>query len=739
MEDIFSVCLVTNYEKTNRFSNIDYINNIISMIISNRINIDYPEYLHVFNKDNLTFTDNVKSMLFDKIYLLLNNNNIDNHLDRFISMNRFFRILNELNVSYNFLNYKTLYTLQNYYLEIVTSNNNISLLNHWFKGIFNNIVLDSDIIVNKSKYHKSIIILGKYLKNRTNLATSFLDGYLEYTDKYFIDNCSNINLSQMLEKIDKLYNINKLFLDANNQKYYYDNIIIKLLPFYGKYLKDSELNNFSIDASILYKFNSVDLSNTKFIEITFEFLTSWYNKIILKINISNYRTTYKTNEFFDHIKNICPFVNIFKYGLNKSDNIIQVFVNMYNYEANLIDYILNGFNVMIKKYYNNIDLTISDEITDFLNFISIYDNKENLWKRYFKIIYSRIMKVINNRKINNKIINFELSIYNYLLDKNSHELSTKTQKFLSNIQNCLNNNSNLIKCNINYFKSDGNTMDNNFSKPDISKVDYYTIDKSVFDLKTYHKYKYLLIDPSCYSDIINNYYKIGKTYYSELYNTKTFEWDIESSIINFSISKNTFVSTILQFIIITHIKESVNNKYNDVYNIINSLVNKSLESTDLSDAKKYLESFINNLITNNIINKNNNNLTINYNLELKNNSCDISKFKPSINNHTTIRNIQSNNYEKIIMTDTCLSYLRILLLTKMFKTNSTVVFPNDILNDKFKSFLNNYIDYNKFNDSLNNTILELSNIPDSQFMSDISDMEKRDIIEKNDDGYIYVV
>lgn len=734
MEDIFGIC--NGPDDVNSFN---YVKEVMDFKESDNFKIDYPNYIYTFNKDPLTFNDNNKDFFVEKIIQQL-----DNSLGSFFHINKKFRILHDVNVSYNYLNfsngYQTISILQNYYLELITDLKTCNLADHWFNGIFNNIILDEDNTnKTKSKYHRGIEILKKYLINdhnetsfRNKLITQFLDRYIEFSNKYFIKNITNMSLLSIFEKISTLNNINKIFLELSNQIYYLDQITIKLIPFYNKYINEININEKSIDINILKHFNRVNLLNTNFKIINFDFVKQWHDEVRKKISINHYKESYKTSDLFNYIKNICPLITVFNGGHNMSDDIMGLFKDVYKFENNLYDYILTGLNVLIKNIYKSDNIEINDDITNILNFISIYQNRNNLWKQYFITMKKRVNKILKSSRINDKIINFELKMYNLLQNNDNNEFITKTNMYLNNIQSSITNNQNLNQCKINY----QNTGEN-FVNPDLSKVDYITFDKNVMNIKSLIPYNYNLIDASKYPTAINNYYTIGQTYYSKLYENRKFDWDIENSSINFNIQNCNMISNIIQFTMIDHIKTYKALTKDD---LIIGIVNKELNENDMKDAKLYLESYLNNLISKNIV-KLNGSLTIS---KLKNNSIDISSFKPSL----TIETDNNNNDNKetvndgsIIMTDCCLSYLRIILLIKMFKTNSTKTFKLKDINNEFKIFIDYYIASNKFCDVLKNIIMNLPNVSDNQLINEISDIEKRDIIEKvsETNNYRYVV
>jgi len=96
------------------------------------------------------------------------------------------------------------------------------------------------------------------------------------------------------------------------------------------------------------------------------------------------------------------------------------------------------------------------------------------------------------------------------------------------------------------------------------------------------------------------------------------------------------------------------------------------------------------------------------------------------------------------MTKECISYLRLMMLIKMFKENSTKVFTLDSIIQSLSGQINKYIENSniKFNEELKKVFINLINVKDNELIMELKSIEKRDIIEEitNDSitGYIYV-
>jgi hypothetical protein len=124
---------------------------------------------------------------------------------------------------------------------------------------------------------------------------------------------------------------------------------------------------------------------------------------------------------------------------------------------------------------------------------------------------------------------------------------------------------------------------------------------------------------------------------------------------------------------------------------------------------------------------------------------DISGFVPSLETNTnknqtkptepvqtqSTEPVQTNSTD-IVMTKECLSYLRIMLLTKMFKENSTRSFKVYNVRNEFNMYLQKYVASYTFNQPLVKVIQSLIDVPDSDFEQELSDLEKRDIINFDD-------
>jgi hypothetical protein len=128
---------------------------------------------------------------------------------------------------------------------------------------------------------------------------------------------------------------------------------------------------------------------------------------------------------------------------------------------------------------------------------------------------------------------------------------------------------------------------------------------------------------------------------------------------------------------------------------------------------------------------------------------DISNFIPTIENVVDEESLDqtSSNTELIQqslqMSPEWLSYLRLFMLIKMFKYNSTTVFPLNTLMTRLSEQITKYSTESKLNDELVQIFNDLTNVSDKQLIVELKSLEKRDIIEEVNNnsvsGYIYVV
>ena len=136
---------------------------------------------------------------------------------------------------------------------------------------------------------------------------------------------------------------------------------------------------------------------------------------------------------------------------------------------------------------------------------------------------------------------------------------------------------------------------------DRNKCSYIVIDKHIeIDNITI---KEPILDNTAIPMEIKQYYNIGKTYYNTAFDIKKVEWDLENSIINFDVNGNTIISNIIQYIIIFYV--SKNKNLYSIQKLINLIANKN------SSNHKYLIQYIKYLIDIEILQNNNDKLSIN--------------------------------------------------------------------------------------------------------------------------------
>ena len=104
---------------------------------------------------------------------------------------------------------------------------------------------------------------------------------------------------------------------------------------------------------------------------------------------------------------------------------------------------------------------------------------------------------------------------------------------------------------------------------------------------------------------------------------------------------------------------------------------------------------------------------------------------------------QKQDKNTLNMTNECISYLRLMMLIKMFKQNSKIIFPLNAIINKLNEYILDYTTKNSLNANLVKIFNDLINISENQLVIELKSLEKRDIIEFVKDnsinGYIYVL
>lgn len=663
LPDIFNII---NKESLNYNNILD----VIETIIENLDELNWNELIFIFYEYNLEFNNETNTFFINYLNKIINK-------IVFTRINKLFETINNLNINYNKNNKNekfTLYNLYTCYITIILDNINKKILLIWFDNLFNNSI--------KSKNHNNIIIFKNYVDNcDEQIKEKFINEYSLWLSNKLLNN----NLS-LKKKLLKLQNINKI-----NDIYPYiisKNIIINFINLLEKYLEDylNNYNNIESESEseseiqiIIDEFNKYDLIETNYNKIINLFCNNW-----IDINKNNFNKINDLNLYLI-FKNINPLLKN------------NIFIKIYEINDNLMIYFIVTLDFLLKQiiYDNNIKDILTDDILSLLDLINHYNNKNKLFEKYFDILIKRIINILSKKKINLNQIENEKLILNILNKSNNNNNLKKINIFLNNIKNNIDHNRLIEKCNIFFKDKSDNILD---FKYDLSKISYNVIDKYILDLNIGN----YLIDFNKYPDCIKKYFLIGNEYFKKIYIHRKFEWNYEKSIINFKIGKYNIVSKIIQFIIIYIIN---NNKFT-----INDLI-LNIYNQNFKESGYYLNIYIQNLISNNIIKKIDNILFININSDI-----NISDFniKYSINNN--LLNIDDNSN----------SILRKLLLTKMFKTNSTKEFHLDMILEDFKEFLNKIQVF-------------IDNIDDKTINEDLLYLEKRDIIEKHDDNsYIYI-
>ena len=786
--DIFNVISCSQTESTDLDTTYSYVNNILDMTDLTRQNINWTDYLHMFHKEHMLFNDKYKKLLIEKIKMLLgkkdlstranNANQTDveiecdenvNHLNRFIHLNALFEMLNELNSSFNqsmdYQNY-TMSRFQDTYLKMITkaTADNSIVMNHWFSGLMNSINFNQYTETKyKSKYHRGIDILKNYLVQtnssysdnnvRSELIEKFILKYSEWCsinliNQYKSDNATLYEIFDIAKTMDKK---NELFLNETQRSQYLNNLIRCFVVCWESYLNKLYQTQTEIDGLILAMFSTVDMNGTPYRTLTLKFVSDWMNRIKDKLSNGNISVIFSNAKIFNDIKKICPIISYFRNPESKL--IIDEFTNLYNIEPKLLDYVIFGLNVLIKQTLNNYNLNmgkkedilkITKDMDNTLMFISTCENKEQLWDIYFKNIQTRINNSLKKSKLSVDIINYEKMIFEHLVSLNNSSFADKVKTYLSNLSNNLEHIQTIKRIKLSYVDSNGIIKEN--LNIDMNKVDYIVLDKQVFNIT--QTLKHNLINESAYTDQLKGYLGVGKKYYETVSETKKFDWFVEESYINFNIANTNIMSTVLQYIIISNI---ANQKYTRD-NLIEFLINPNLSDQAKNDGKKYLSSYIDNLIEKLIVKQKDDYLMIDTVKTAHTQIIDISTFVPHLDSKPSKSSKPADNVAKpeetdtepkqISMTKECLSYLRILLLIKMFKENSTKEFTIDSINKEFTSYLNKYVEQNRFNQSLITIIQNLVNVSDAEFLQELNDLVKRDIIDakgSKNTKYVYVV
>jgi len=747
--DLFGVICHDNIPS--KHDTFEYIDNFISNKNITKVTINWPDIIHIFYQDQLNFDKEFKILLMKKIQLIITGENTNKRIDylqRFLHLNGIFEMINKFNASYNqtinIQNY-TLKMLQTYCLEQIIINNN-DTINHWFEGIFN-INLNLYDGIHKTKYHKGIDILKhfisisyntKYFLGRNELINSFINKYAIWISnkltKYYYNN--NITLTTLFDKVDEIYLVNKIFMNDILQDVFKTTLITSLVPCWEKYLSNILDKNLSLDTKIIDKYNSVDLVNnpnlSNFYYITVQFMKKWHDKIKLNINPKYYCDS----KLFESVLNISQII------IFKNSDITKYIKNLFNIDKTFLEYIMVGLNILIKNIYISNEFVDNIDVNNLLLIIALNDDKNEIWNLYFNHIYSRIINSSKQMRITKKIVEFEINMFNILVSNECNEFdesSNNVKTLLNNLDSSSKYIDNVHKLQINYQNKDGKDINTEIKDIDVSKLDY-TIFDSTIRLNNDKIVDRQLIEYDKYPKEIKTYLMISKTYFDVASETLKIDWDVEYSIINYNIDKLNIISNIIQYTIISTV--IIANKLNKTISkeqLINYIVNKD---NLIDENKQYIKMYLLNIIDANIIVINNNNLIINNKIIEKIETIDISVYTPTkiiTSEPFKEEKEEKKEVDEYIMTDQCLTYLRILMLINMFKHNSSTHYTCDNIYVSLPTYIDRYIEINKFSLQLQKILNNLIDVNNSTLLNDLKTLEKRDIIEETPNGYIYVL
>lgn len=730
--DLFNVIQDEDTKDHDKNMTDQYIVEIMSSLDLTKLKINWPKYLHEFYNNNLNFNDDNQKNLSKRIgFILTGDEKIVhqlNHLNRFSHMCTLFDKLNDLNVTFNknknFNNY-TLARCQDYYLTLILHDENNDIITHWFNGIFNGVQLDGTF---KSRYLKGIEKLKDFLKRQPNfydnydehekMVDKFSDVYGKWCVKYFTNKFdgSKMTLTDIFEKLEKVNKINDIFIPLYSSKIR-GKIICEIIPCWKKYLLSTFEQNLKIDEYVINNFkNFIDVDI--FCEPLIDYCNKWLDSIKKDVTPKNYSSP----RLFTILTQISPILRC--YISNNERKLINVLSKIYNFDQGVLGYIFVCINVSIK---NLTDYKMTCEIKNTLLLLVMYENNDFMWSQYLKFLSMRITNITKKGNLNQEYINFELDIFNFLINNGCNSFSDKVGSYINNIKCSIENMTIIRKCKINYTDTNNKVVDPNI---DLANISYNMIDKYIWDTIFVVKQNNNLIDTSKYPKQIKSSLSIGKTYYNLTSETKIFDWDIEKSIINYEIDDVKIISNIVQYIIIYNILDK---------QFTSTDLIKYIMNTQYNDAGQYIELYINNMISCGLIKYEDNILKFN---KIKSLNIDISTYVPVVKQiKVTTKNDDIKN--QFLISNESISYLRIMLITKMFKLNSTTVFPLAELNDSINGFMIDYTSNHKFSKEINVMLQSLTDTKEDQILKELKYLEKRDIIEmKTIDsvtGYIYVV
>ena len=693
MLDIFNVIQDHNSYEESAF---DYCKSILECKNILKLEVNWVKYHHIFY---------IKRLNIVHICNLINNNI---NIEDIIQLNIKFDIINKLNLSYNQImncdNY-TLYKLQDAYIKYIIDN--IQNANYWFEYIIDLTLLQSKS--NNELDYPQITILSNYLKsidekynndNRSINIDVFVNMYAKWVALYYIEEYYKLKLTldEILLQINRISHINITLLTKSDQNKFKLILVNNLLILFDLFLKDVLTKDVKITSNIINTFKIIKDINPKYDLIILEFTTEWIKSISNSISDDN---------LYDRLSRIIPLIKN-----NITENIINYYMLIYDTSPTFFNYLILNLNTNVLKSND-----INTEIMNILLLISLYEKKEELWAQYIKSLYNRIFIYIRLNNINVNMINFELSLFQILIDYKCAEFSETTNQLLNDINISIIDTINFQTCKYNIINKNNEQQYLNLSN--ISNVKFIMIDKSIHDL-----YKSLqlntsenkLIADEMYPEDIKQYLLFYKVYYSKLYELSQIDYLIEQSIIDISFCKINIVCNIVQYTLIDYI---INNQYT-----VTELINLIAHKKNCTINYNYLELYIKNLLILNIINITNNKLIISD----KSIKLDISQLNILVKN-----NLITNPIIELKLEDkNSIEYLRYLILVKMFKHNSTKTFIFDNIINYFLIYI--------IDSGLNINLRNLFDIDKTELMRCIKYIMKRDIIEEiNTNSFKYVV
>ena len=681
----------------------------ISNILKNReYDINWTNLVYDFYNEPIKTVD----INIDNIKSVLKNSN---PYDSFCDINQSFEKLNELNMCYNLKHKKnhTLHNLYNIYLKLLFDDNYKKIQLYWFENIYNDMVntYDNSKI---SKYQHSVIIFKRYLNNievNNELVEQFINEFIWWSSNKMIEKYRDhvITFDEIITNVLKIYSSSLSYFDEKYRSAIRYNYAVKMLKCLDQYLESIFISETKLNDDIFYIFNSINPTSSTYDEYNYiisGFICRWINK------------NRQTDKISENINEIIAFIGNFRNNIT----IINTFKKIYtlvdkNKILNTMFKDINGIVFESEKF--NIDCTSLTNIYYIIDFITLYDDHNKIIELYQNSLQYRIEYILKRIVINNDVITNENRIYSYLTNQLNRN-SITVENYLKCIQNCITNMDSLKKIEtIKMINSQGNQIESLFDR---NKCSYIVVDKHIeIDNITI---KEPILDNTTIPIEIKQYYNVGKTYYNTAFDIKKIEWDLENSIINFNVNSNTIISNIIQYIIIFYVSK---NSYS-VQQLINLIANKN------SSDHKYLKQYIKNLIDIEILQNNNDKLSINSKYNKKDQHDIIENFRLTDDNINL--NIPDNidiqlPYDYI--NNNSIIYLRTIFLIKMFKINSTRWFEFKQLKTVFKDFVEKYVlSKPSFEQRVKDTLMNLYNVPDGQLLNELSDIEKRCIIESKD-------